>query len=128
MVELCPRCASEEITDEVTGWGPKCSAEVATERYIAKRDAEIEERRRRWKQRSASGTPAALRERQHRSRLLRRTRPRERPSPFADPLGIAFECIEHLVSVRQGLKSNPRAREHLDQAEELVRQLGWGPE
>jgi hypothetical protein len=30
------------------------------------------------------------------------------------------------VSVRQALKSNVKAREHLDQAEELGRQLGWG--
>jgi hypothetical protein len=38
-----------------------------------------------------------------------------------------FDWLELLGTVRLGLRSNVRAREHLDEAEELVKQLGWGP-
>lgn len=98
----------------------------AVDEYLQKDEPQIEERQERWGHWTSGHD--ALRERQRRFRLLTKTKPRELAHPNSDPLELAWEALQHLVSVRQGLKSNVRAREHLDQAEELVRQLGWGPE
>lgn len=85
----------------------------------------IDRRREGWMHWTDS--PDALRERQRRSRLLRRTRPKELAHWNSDPLELAFEALEELARVRQALKSNHVGREHLDQAEEFVKKLAWGP-
>jgi hypothetical protein len=35
--------------------------------------------------------------------------------------------LEHLGRVRQALRSNAVGRQHLDEAEELLKMLAWGP-
>jgi hypothetical protein len=49
-------------------------------------------------------------------------------SSEADPLELCWEALEHLRRVRQALRSNVVNRAHLDEAVELVKRLGWGPE
>jgi hypothetical protein len=67
-----------------------------------------------------------MRERQRRHRLLESTRPRERPHRDSDPLELAKECLDILKAVRQAAKSNVVARDHLREAEEVVKRLAWG--
>lgn len=98
----------------------------AVSEYIQKDEPRIQQRQERWKGWAAS--PDALRERQRRHRLLTKTRPTEFAHPNSDPLELAFDCLELLVSVRRGLTANPGSRAALDEAEELVKRLGWGPE
>ena len=107
------------------GLCPGCHSERLLQNYLEKDGEEIVERRHRWK--DWSQTPEHLRERQRRHWLLTKTKPREPANPRSDPLEIVFDWLELLGTVRLGLRSNVRAREHLDEAEELVKQLGWGP-
>ena len=95
------------------------------QRYWEKDRPNVEARRADWKARTSS--PAPLRERQHTHRPLANTRPRECPHRDADPLEIAWEALEHLGRVRQALRSNVVGRQHLDEAEELLKMLAWGP-
>ena len=127
MIDLCPRCASEEITDPETGWGPKCSSEDVVERYVAREHDAVEERQRRWKQRAASESPEALRERQRRHRLYAAVQPRERPGSDVDPWELAHEGLQHLGKLRAAVRGD-RGRAHLAAAEECLRQLAVGPE
>lgn len=85
----------------------------------------IETRRDQWKSRSKSAL--AARERQHRSRLLRTTKPAERPHQFSDPLEIAMSALQACTLVRRAVRSNTVARSYLDGVEEALRQLAWGP-
>jgi hypothetical protein len=90
-------------------------------------DAEaLEVRRDQWKNRSKSAL--AAKERQHRSRLLRATKPTERPHAFSDPLELCKDALEACKFVRRAIQANIGARERLEEVEEALRQLAWGPE
>jgi hypothetical protein len=128
VVELCPKCASEEITDPYTGWGPKCASEAVVERYVAREREAVEDRRGKWKQRSASETPEALRERQRRHRLYAALQPKERPGPYTDPWELAFEGLQHLGKIRSAALKGTNGQQHLDAVQECIRQLAVGPE
>ena len=127
MIELCPKCASEEITDDVTGWGPKCSGEAVVERYVERERTAVEERQQRWKKQQPSETPEALRERQRKHRLYAAVQPRERPDANVDPWELAHEGLRHLGKLKATVRGE-RGRAHLAAAEECLRQLAVGPE
>lgn len=74
-----------------------------------------------------SDTADHARERQRKHRLRENTRPREPATDFDDPLELADRALESLQRVRQALRSNVVGRQYLDDACELIRQLGWGP-
>jgi len=65
--------------------------------------------------------------RQRAHRLARDAKPRRPASPNADPWEICQEAVERCRRVRQALGANFNAREHLDEIEEVLRQLAWGP-
>jgi len=79
---------------------------------------------------SASDEPDALAARQREHRLRERMRPKVPLAANADPWLVADEALDCLDRVRQYLVAaglrNPVA--DLDQAQELVKRLAWGPE
>jgi len=79
---------------------------------------------------SASDEPDALAARQREHRLRERMRPKVPLAANADPWLVADEALDCLDRVRQYLVAaglrNPV--EDLDQAQELVKELAWGPE
>jgi hypothetical protein len=128
-IELCPRCAKDEITDDQTGWCLKCSAEDGVEKYMAKESEAAYSRTKKWKARTAaSDAPDALRERQRKHRLYAFVQPRERPGPLEDPWEIAMRGLRALRRARGSVPSNPLALERIGEAEEAIRQLAVGPE
>jgi hypothetical protein len=127
VVELCPKCASEEITDEATGWGPKCASEAVVENYVARERLAVDDRREKWKQRSASDAPEALRERQRKHRLYAGVQPRERPGPDVDPWELAHEGLRNLAMLKNAIRGD-RSRKHFEAIQECIRQLAVGPE
>ncbi len=124
--DLCPSCGRHPITDDATGWCSQCADKCAVERYWEKDHPIVEARRDDWKSRTQLA--AGLRERQHKHRLITNTRPQQLPHRDTDPLELCWEALEHLARVRQALRSNVVGRAHLDEAEELVKRLRWGPE
>jgi hypothetical protein len=128
VIEICPRCAKEEVTDNATGWGTNCASEHVVEQYMAREGEAADERREKWKQRSASDAPEALRERQRRHRLYAALQPKERPGPFADPWQIAHEGLNHLVKIRASAVKAANGEQHIEAVQECIRQLAVGPE
>lgn len=130
-VELCPRCATRDQGAE--GFCTPCLEEHVAEQYVARDAAEIAERREAWRLRSISyqGTPSAgtaqQRERQRRHRLLEGVRPRELPHAGADPYELARQALMHLAQLRLAVREHHALLPDLAAAEELVRQLAWGP-
>jgi hypothetical protein len=124
---LCPACALREADDLGTGFCRQCAGERAAENYIAKERAAADKRNVRWRERSASDHPAALRERQ-RAHRLQALRPRELPDASSDPLELGYQALRHLKALRHSMESKPVGRSHLDQVEELIKALAWGPE
>jgi len=124
-VATCPACGRNPIEDDETGWCSQCSDNHAVESYWAKDAPVIQARRDSWRSRSQSA--AAQRERQRRHRLREKVQPREPARPNADPWELGAECLDHLQRVRAAIGANVGARHHLDEAQELVRQLAHGP-
>lgn len=77
--------------------------------------------------RTPSASPKHATERQRFHRLRERIRPMEPPAPDSDPWEIANDALLLLSAVRLSI-SSPAALAKLEQAEELLRQLAWGPE
>jgi chromatin segregation and condensation protein Rec8/ScpA/Scc1 (kleisin family) len=121
--ELCPACGLRPQEDPEAGFCIPCAERRALERYLERRTAEASARNEEWRRRTA--TPEHLRERQHYSRLLRVTRPRERAWSTADPLELGHEALRHLARLRP----SPTSSTYDDWAAacELVRRLAWGP-
>jgi hypothetical protein len=123
-VSLCVFCGYRDAID-----GDPCAVCMerrAVSEYLQKDQPRIQQRREQW--RHWSDTADHARERQRRHRLLVNTRPRESSTAFDDPLELADRALESLQRVRQALRSNVVGRQHLDDACELVKQLGWGPQ
>ena len=125
IADICPSCGKNPITDQETGFCDSCSEEAFVRSYWAEDAEALEVRRNEWKARSNSAL--AARERQHRSRLLRTTKPTKRAHAYSDPLEIAMTALQACTRIRQALRSNFTGREYLDQVEEALRQLAWGP-
>jgi hypothetical protein len=126
VIELCPRCAREEVTDPKTGWGPKCSSEALVEDYLARESEAADERHRKWKERSDA--PEALKWRQRKHRLHAAVQPKERPGPFQDPWELAREGLNHLAKIREIAFRGRGGREHWEAIAEAIKQLAVGPE
>jgi len=126
VIELCPRCGKEEITDEETGWGDNCATEHVVEQYVARESEAADERHRKWKQRSDS--PEALKWRQRRHRLYAAVQPKERPGPYVDPWELASEALQHLGKIRSAALKGTNGQQHLEAIAECIRQLATGPE
>jgi hypothetical protein len=117
-----------DVEDEASGWCRKCAEAAALERYRDAKDAEVAVLRRRWRRRTAfSDAPEALAERQRWHRLKEKTKPKEPPDPNTNPLQLAFDALQHLNHVQASVRSNSRARDHIEQVEEALKQLAWGP-
>jgi hypothetical protein len=133
--DLCPRCAVREIVDAPTGFCEPCATDRHLEAYRDRDAREIPERRDEWRHRTKDGretrTPAntriVQRERQRRHRLLEAMRPREPADGWRDPFELGREALAHLARLRHPRISS-EALAHVLAAEELVRQLAWGPE
>jgi hypothetical protein len=125
VIELCPRCGKEEITDEATGWGEKCAGEVLVEKYMARESEAADERNRKWKQRSDS--PEALKWRQRKHRLHAAVQPKERPDAYTDPWELAHEALGHLARIREIVLRGRGGREHWEAIAEAIKQLATGP-
>ena len=129
VVELCPRCALRGIEDEASGWCRQCAEAAAVERYRDRNDRDLSRRRDAWKRRTAlSDAPAALAERQRQHRLIEQTRPHEFPDESTDPLELCKEGLRELRQVQAAVRGNTRAHGHIERVEEVLKQLGWGPE
>jgi formylmethanofuran dehydrogenase subunit E len=130
-VELCPRCAIRDIEDEASGWCRKCAEAAALERYRDRNDQEIARLRKNWRHRTKrafSDAPEALAERQSWHRLLANTKPRQPVDSYVNPLQIAFYALQDLSHVKAAIQSNSRARDHVERAEEAIKQLAWAGE
>jgi hypothetical protein len=130
-IELCPRCAIREIEDEASGWCLKCAEAAALERYRDRNDQEIARLRENWRRRTKrafSDAPAALAERQSWHRLLEKTKPRQPVDSYVNPLQLANDALQHLTRVKASVPGNSRALSHLEEVEEALKQLAWGPE
>lgn len=129
--DLCTRCAAREAGS--SGFCETCLQEHCAEEYASRDASEIAERRASWRARAIhyEGSPsdAALnaRERQRRHRLLEAVRPREGAPPGTDPYELAREALFHLSRLRTVVRSHERLLPDLAAAEELVRELAWGP-
>jgi hypothetical protein len=126
VIELCPRCAKEEVTDPKTGWGEACSNEVLVEDYLARESEAADERHRKWKERSDA--PEALKWRQRKHRLYAAVQPKERPGPFQDPWELAREGLNHLAKIRTFALKAANGQQHLEAVQEIIRQLAVGTE
>jgi hypothetical protein len=78
--------------------------------------------------RPASERPAALAARQREHRLRERMKPKHPLAANADPWLLAASALDKLESVKGSLPPGGHARVDLEEAEELVKQLAWGPE
>jgi hypothetical protein len=125
LIELCPKCASEEITDPETGWGPKCASEAVVEQYVERETKAAGERHQKWKQRSDS--PEALKWRQRKHRLYAAVQPRERPDRYTDPWELAHEGLKELWHLKNSVRGD-RGRAHLEAVAECIKQLAVGPD
>jgi hypothetical protein len=128
-IELCPRCAIRDIEDEASGWCLKCAEAAALERYRDRNDQEVARLRENWRgrtKRAFSDAPAALAERQQWHRLLEKTKPRQPVDSYVNPLQLAFDALQQLNHVKGAIRSNGRARDHIERVEEAIRQLAWG--
>ncbi|MGH2635751.1 MAG: hypothetical protein ACRDHU_06375 [Actinomycetota bacterium] len=123
--DVCPSCGLRYIEDPVTGFCEPCAGERAAESYLAAEAGAIAERRSAWVDRTAYRRH--WRERQNRKRLLERVRPREPAPPHADPFVMAQEALMHLAKLRGAARRSGALMPHLEAAEELIRQLAWGP-
>jgi hypothetical protein len=47
---------------------------------------------------------------------------------YVNPLQLAFDALQHLNHVQAAVRSNSRARDHIEEVEEALKQLAWGPE
>jgi hypothetical protein len=74
-----------------------------------------------------AASPEHATERQRFHRLRERLRPKEPPAADSDPWEIANEALLLLAAIRPSIR-NAQALAKLEQAEELVKQLAWGPE
>ncbi len=122
-----------------SGFCDPCYAEHGVERFTARDAAAITERRDRWaswtdrSELKVPDTPHLLRERQRRSRLLRRVRPKEPPPPGADPFELAQAALTLLhTRIRPSVvRAQPGSASPgviaLQEIEEIIRQLAWGP-
>lgn len=114
MTELCPGC-SQRYQNPDTGLCDVCMDDRLQARYAEEDRSRDEIRRLRW------------RERQRRHRERESLRPREPLGSDADPLDVTTEALEVLTAVRSKA-AGPTEVARLDELEELIRQLGWGPE
>jgi hypothetical protein len=130
-IELCPRCALRDVEDDRTGWCRKCAEDGALEKYVNRNDEELARLQKNWQRRTKrafSDAPAALAERQRWHRLKEKTRPRQPADPYVNPLQLAFSALQELGHVKVAIRSNNRARDHVERAEEAIKQLAHGPE
>jgi len=128
--EICASCGYRAIEDDKTGWCLPCSANRVVEAYAMKEAQAIAKRRKAWRKRTtpvASDSAEALRERQRKHRLYAALQPRERPPREADPWELAREALKHLQMVRPAARGD-RARAHLAEVAEIIRQLAVGPD
>jgi hypothetical protein len=101
------------------------------ERYRDRNDQEVARLRENWRgrtKRAFSDAPAALAERQQWHRLLEKTKPRQPVDSYVNPLQLAFDALQQLNHVKGAIRSNGRARDHIERVEEAIRQLAWGAE
>jgi hypothetical protein len=56
------------------------------------------------------------------------TRPRRLASVDFDPLQLAAAALHELDVVRLSLRANAAARQRLDDVQETLRRLAWGPD
>jgi len=76
---------------------------------------------------SASDEPDALAARQREHRLKERMRPKVVLAANADPWLVADDALDCLERIRPYLVQLRAPLEDLEQAEELVKELAWGP-
>jgi hypothetical protein len=76
---------------------------------------------------SPATSPEHATERQRSHRLRERLRPRHPVSAFTDPWELANSLLLLCSNLRPGI-SNPKLLATLDELEEGIRQLAWGPE
>jgi hypothetical protein len=113
-----------------TGWCNQCSDAVVVEKYIAREEAAIAERRRKWRKGTAkrgSDAPEALKWRQRKHRLYAAVQPMERPDANSDPWQIAFEGLQALKKIRGSMKG-VWAQQYVEIVAECIRQSAMGPE
>ena len=67
------------------------------------------------------------RERFRRSKILRTMRPRE-PAVGADPLSLGYQAHKLVGLLRRSISLDFRKAGYLDELEELIRRLAWGPD
>ncbi len=127
IADLCPGCGYRQVDDPVSGFCIQYRERRTVEIYQEKQSKVARRRSNMWAERTAPSREWDA-ERQRAHRLLRDTRPRQPASPFADPLEIASEALDRCTRVRQALKSNIQARAALDEVEEALRRLAWGPQ
>jgi hypothetical protein len=131
VADLCPRCAMRDAEDEASGWCRPCAEAATLERYRDRNDQEIARLRKNWRRRTKrafSVAPASLAERQAWHRLLAKTKPRQPVDSYVNPLQLAFDALQHLNHVQASVRSNSRARDHIERVEEALKQLAWGVE
>jgi hypothetical protein len=126
VIELCPRCVREEVSDDKTGWCLECSSEAVVEQYMARESGAAYERTKKWKARSDA--PEATRERQRSHRLRIAVEPQVRPGPYADPWEIAHQGLLHLKRIRTFALRASNGDQHYEAIAECIRQLAVGPE
>jgi hypothetical protein len=126
IADLCPGCGYRQVDDPVSGFCVQCRERRTVEVYQGRQGEAARKRAKMWAERTAPGREWDS-ERQRAHRLLQDTRPRQPASPFADPLEIASEALDRCTRIRQALKSNVQGRAALDEVEEALRVLAWGP-
>ncbi len=126
---LCPNCTLRPQTTP-GGWCDECTIERTAQRYAEEDHHRAVERGLQWEARTrgARADSEAARLRQARHRLLAATRPRSPAPANSDPLELAAAAIYELDVVKHSLKSNATARQRVDDVQEIVRRLGWGPD
>lgn len=131
LTTVCPSCGVRDVEDARTGFCARCAGERAAESYLAAESEAIATRREAWANISARARDLLRpsdRERQRRHRMLERIRPREPAPPHADPFQVAEEALFHLGRLHATVRHHPTLAPDLEAAEELIRQLAWGPE
>lgn len=111
---LCTGCAIR-YQNPKTGLCDECNDDHLRIR-AAEADAERSENRKAW-----------WRDKQRKHRDHEKLQPAEPLSDDADPLLVGSRAIEMLFRVRRSI-SNATQVAMLDEAIEIVKQLGWGPE
>jgi hypothetical protein len=116
------------IADEkVTGWCSQCSDAVVVEKYIEREEVAVADRRRKWRKRSASDAPEALKWRQRKHRLYMAVQPNEPPPPNCDPYELAFQALQSLKRLEAAAAKSHGGQQHLESVREIVKQLAVGP-